>query len=79
MGLPGKELKMKIVEKFWFTLCTGATIGIVVCKPEVGERKAYIGLGSGISEEADVDYIAAHGSPVKLEFLKGIVKCMEVK
>ncbi len=52
---------MKVLETLWFTGSTGC-IGIVVIEEDVtGERKAYIGVGSGISEKADQEHIIAWG------------------
>ncbi len=54
----------KIIESYWWTLKTGETMGIVVIQPEVGERKAYMGKGNGVSEKADARLIAEYGVPI---------------
>ena len=59
---------------YWFTGIFG-TIGIVVGKDEVtGKKKAYIGLGGGADENADIEHIARTGSPVDSRFLAEIQK-----
>lgn len=70
---------MNIVDCTWFTLPDGSCVGIVVIQPEVGPRKAYMGLGEGISEEADKARIAESGYPVTADCLKGILKTLESK
>ena len=48
---------LKVIESYWFE-----TIGIVVCEDETtGVRKAYIGIGSGIDQNSDEEYIRMHG------------------
>lgn len=50
--------KYNVVDAIWY-----GNIGIVRVRPAVGDDKFYIGLGKGISEEDDKQYIAAWGKP----------------
>ena len=55
---------MKIKDWYCFT-SPRTTIGIVVGEDEVsGERKGYIGTGSGFNMERDIQHIARDGAPV---------------
>ena len=62
---------MKIIGTHWFTGIS--CFGIVVIETEVGERKAYIGLGVGLNEKEDAEYIAAHGVPVMKDSISQIL------
>lgn len=55
---------MKIIDDIWFTNFQGI-VGIVIGEDEAtGERKAYVGIGSGVSVEHDVQIIALLGCPL---------------
>lgn len=55
---------MKIIDTIWFSSPQG-TFGIVLGEDSVtGERKAYIGPCTGLSEPADAQMIAANGAKV---------------
>jgi|GEM_PF-3908377 len=55
---------MIILDKTWF-----GTVGIVACENDEGERKFYIGVGNGFSEEADAHHIKDYGTKVYPEHL----------
>ena len=66
---------MKIIDTIWFTEMGGVNpIGIVVIETKVGERKAYIGTGTGISEDNDARRIAEMGAKLPTEMLIRILK-----
>ena len=65
---------MRIKRPYWFTGFFG-TIGIVTGEDEItGQKKAYIGMGGGANENADIDHIASTGSPVDPGYLATILK-----
>lgn len=52
---------MKVTDSLWF--CAGhGNLGIVQVEDEYDGRKYYIGCCTGVSEEADMEYIAKWGS-----------------
>lgn len=55
---------MKITDSIWFTpLASIGQIGIVIGEDETtGQRKAYIGVGHGVSDERDEQLVAQYGS-----------------
>lgn len=65
---------MKILDTIWFTeMGSLRPIGIVIGEDEItGERKAYIGVGNGESEERDSKSIAGTGAKFHLETLRMI-------
>ncbi len=66
---------MKINHATWFTLRTGQCIGIVVGEDEVTKKKkAYIGTGKGIDEEADKKKIVEQGTSVSILAVEEICK-----
>lgn len=60
------------IENFWwFTPMSGETIGIVKTKNRItGEIKFRIGVGSGIVERDDVEYIKDWGAQFIPEYIK---------
>lgn len=69
---------MKILNTIWFSGLK--CVGIVLCVDEITrEHKAYIGVGEGISEEADIRHIAEHGSPVHLPSAKRLIEHLTEK
>ena len=65
---------MKIINTIWFS-----KIGIVMGKDEVtNEPKAYIGLGAGINEEADIKYITKRGSKFTKKIAQKLSKHYEL-
>jgi len=64
----------EVVSVFWFTHVFSC-IGIVIAKDTItGERKAYMGVGKGICEKADIFSILDWGAKVPLEFLENILE-----
>lgn len=63
---------MKIIDTIWFTSMY-FTIGIVIIENEMGERKAYMGTGSGTDEAADVKRISEWGAKLDLVALHRIL------
>ncbi len=71
---------MKIIEAIWFTeFCSEYSLGIVVVKPEVGKRKAYIGRGFGKNENDDIHHIADYGAKIYPEQLRRVLELLEEK
>lgn len=66
---------MEIIDVSWWT--TDKSIGIVVVKNEVGQLKAYIGVGDGQDEEQDAKNIADGGARVHKQQLEAIIKKLE--
>lgn len=50
---------MKIIAYTWFTALT--TVGIIVCKNQMGEFKAFINCAEGTNEEVDLERIKDWG------------------
>lgn len=66
MGKPN----FKVIGKVWFsTRDNGKQIGIVLMNNGF-EDKAYIGLGRGLDEEGDTEYIIAWGTPFPVQAAK---------
>ncbi|GAH81524.1 unnamed protein product [marine sediment metagenome] len=64
---------MKVLEAIWFTNNQGGTSGIIIVEEDVtGNRKAYIGVGNGIDEKADIEDILAWGSEFSLDTIDKI-------
>ena len=68
---------MEVIDITWFT--TEHTIGIVVIKNEVGQLKAYIGVGKGGDEEQDTKYIFENGARIHKDQLQQIINKLEGK
>lgn len=66
---------MKIIHTAWFSGIK--CIGIVVIENEIGEKKAYIGIGDGQNEKFDAEKIAAYGIKMLKESLKEILSKLE--
>jgi hypothetical protein len=64
---------MKITNTFWL----GQNIGIVVGENANGDKKVYIGVGKGLSEEEDTKIIAENGSPIHLSMMTLIVEALK--
>lgn len=60
-------MKSKILGSVWY-----GKIGIVLIDDGY-EQKAYIGIGFGISQDEDEQFIANYGTPFDLEFTKRMV------
>lgn len=64
----------KILSSLWFNeMGRVGCIGIVTVENELGERKAYVGIGSGFDEAADARHIAEYGGKLTLDDAKAIV------
>lgn len=59
--------RVKVLESIWFTNNQGGTTGIIIVEEVTGDRKAYIGVGNGIDEKADIEDILAWGSEFSLD------------
>jgi hypothetical protein len=69
---------MKITNTAWYNTNQSHMIGIVMGLDEVtGEPKAYIGLGDGVDEQADINHIASNGAKLTKEMVKNISKHFE--
>lgn len=70
---------MKVIEKLWFTNNQGS-IGIIVIEEDVtGDRKAYIGIGSGSDEGVDAEAILAWGNKFPLDTVLRLKHLLEKK
>lgn len=69
---------MKIIDSVWITsLDIIGCIGIVVGEDEAtGERKAYVGYGYGVNEEADAQLISRTGGKLTPEMAAHIAKLL---
>lgn len=56
----------KVLGKFWFTLHCGELIGIVLMNNGF-QDKAYIGIGQGVCESDDIEFILSWGTPFPIE------------
>ena len=69
---------MKIIQKHWFTeLSRKELIGVIIKENDDGERKAYIGTGSGYDEARDADHIVGYGAKLTTDDVRGILKTLE--
>ena len=59
------------MEAIWFNSMLG-TVGIVMYENEVGQKKAYIGIGDGLDEGYDIHQIKTHGAKLTLSQVKQI-------
>lgn len=64
-------MKSKVIKVRWFTTMNNHLIGIIIVENEI-EQRAYIGVGNGDDERADVEYIKEYGTPYPLESAKQI-------
>lgn len=62
---------LELVGHRWFTSRT--TVGIVLCKNEIGEYKSYIGSGQGHDEEHDLKQIMLYGAKFPLDEAKSLI------
>lgn len=61
----------EIINKWWFTDSFGRLIGIIKTKDSTtNEEKFRIGIGGGIDEEEDLQFILNHGARLYPEILK---------
>ena len=69
---------MKIIDSVWIT-CFGliGCIGIVVAENEVGERKAYVGIGYGINQQSDEELIVRDCGKLTAESSRHIMELLE--
>jgi len=69
---------MKIIDSVWITsLSLIGCIGIVIGEDEeTGKRKAYVGLGYGLSEQADSEKIARDGGKLTAEMAAHIAELL---
>ena len=76
-------MNMKVLADYWFSDVWGGTCGIVIGEDSLtGERKAYIGVADGYSQEADKQHILEGGqkfSPSLLEGILGLLKSQKKK
>lgn len=71
---------MKVQGDYWFTDMRGGTVGIVTAIDEAtGERKTYIGVGEGYSQEADRQFVLTQVQKLPLPFLEGLVRWLKPK
>lgn len=65
---------METLDVVWFTLPDGTLIGVVLGEDQyTKKRKAYIGIGTGADEEADIKKIMEHGAPLAKQPLQRIL------
>jgi hypothetical protein len=74
-------LAMKVIDHLWFSSIFFSlgfeTIGIVIGEDEItGERKAYIGLGTGHSEEEDIKAVTQLGAKLTPQAAAHIAKLL---
>lgn len=62
----------EILNSIWFT-AGRHLIGIVLIKNNVGEEKAYIGVGDGSDESIDEQIIADHGAKFPVNVAKQLI------
>ena len=68
---------MKIVDSTWFHPLGEQCIGMVITENDQGERKGYIGRGSGVDLIADEQHIASNGAKVNYEIASFIRKGLQ--
>lgn len=50
-----------VIDSVWFNTARGC-IGIVLVKPDFGDKKAYVGIVDGLDKTEDEKYLAEHGT-----------------
>lgn len=63
---------MKVIDSMWFTTSQGL-FGLVVGENEMGERKLYAGVVSGLDQKADERAILSWGNKVNISLLEGLI------
>ncbi len=63
---------MKVIDSMWFTTSQGQ-FGLVVGENEMGERKLYAGVVSGLNQKADEQAILSWGNKVNIGILEGLI------
>ena len=63
---------MKAIDSMWFNTAQGA-FGIVVGENDMGERKLYAGVVSGLDQQADEQAILSWGNKVNLGMMEGLI------
>jgi len=56
----------------WFNTLQG-TFGFVVGENEVGKRKLYAGVVSGLDQKADEEAILSWGNKVNIRMMEGLI------
>jgi hypothetical protein len=68
-------MNLKIIDSYWFN-----NVGIVICQDTVtGKRKAYIGVGLGINQQADEEHIKSYGCKLTNACIVAIQKPLNAK
>lgn len=65
--------EMKINNVVWVSAGID-TYGIICITNAVGEKKAYMGRGGGINEDADIRHILDHGGKLHLASIESMFK-----
>ena len=63
---------MKVIDSIWFNTLQGIC-GLVVGENEMGERKLYAGVVSGLDQKADEEAILSWGNKVSISLLEGLI------
>ena len=63
---------MKVIDSMWFNTLQG-TFGFVVGENEVGKRKLYAGVVSGLDQKADEEAILSWGNKVNIRMMEGLI------
>ena len=63
---------MKAIDSMWFNTMQGA-FGFVVGENEMGERKLYAGVVSGLDQKADEQAILSWGNKVNIGMMEGLI------
>ncbi len=63
---------MKVIDSMWFNSIQGH-FGFVVGENEMGERKLYAGVVSGLDPKADEQAILSWGNKVNIGLLAGLI------
>ena len=63
---------MKVIDSMWFSAGLGH-FGFVVGENEMGERKLYAGVVSGLDQKGDEQAILSWGNKVNIGMMKGLI------
>ncbi|GAI59287.1 unnamed protein product [marine sediment metagenome] len=63
---------MKVIDSMWFNTVQGQ-FGFVVGENEMGERKLYASVVSGLDQNADEQAILSWGNKVNIGILEGLI------
>lgn len=69
---------MKVIDSIWFNTRQGS-FGFVVGENDMGERKLYAGIASGLDQKADEQEILSWGNKVNIGMMESLIARTKAK